>query len=169
MNFSRFAIFAKRHVESFGTFSLNGLQKCRNGFFASSPDLTEFLSVAWPKWYTPLLIEFWFKLELSLIAVVDWFFLDFVRQSFKITRLRDRPVFLPEAHTCFNQLVLPDYPDRDTLQQKLVIALSNAEGFGLEWKLCFRQAFNVSYHIISMCPLEHGSSIVRVDLVVLVV
>ena len=53
-------------------------------------------------------------------------------QSFKITRLRDRPVFLPEAHTCFNQLVLPDYPDRETLQQKLLIALSNAEGFGLE-------------------------------------
>ncbi|XP_046646599.1 probable E3 ubiquitin-protein ligase HECTD2 isoform X3 [Daphnia pulicaria] len=52
--------------------------------------------------------------------------------SFKITRLRDRPVFLPEAHTCFNQLVLPDYPDRETLQQKLFIALSNAEGFGLE-------------------------------------
>jgi len=50
----------------------------------------------------------------------------------KITRLRDRPVFLPEAHTCFNQLVLPDYADRETLQQKLVIALSNAEGFGLE-------------------------------------
>lgn len=41
-------------------------------------------------------------------------------------------MFLPEAHTCFNQLVLPDYPDRETLQQKLVIALSNAEGFGLE-------------------------------------
>jgi len=52
--------------------------------------------------------------------------------SFKITRLRDRPVFLPEAHTCFNQLVLPDYPDKDTLQQKLLIALSNSEGFGLE-------------------------------------
>lgn len=56
----------------------------------------------------------------------------YTKQSFKITRLRDRPVFLPEAHTCFNQLVLPDYPDRETLQQKLVIALSNAEGFGLE-------------------------------------
>ena len=52
--------------------------------------------------------------------------------SFKITRLKDRPVFLPEAHTCFNQLVLPDYPDRETLQQKLVISLSNSEGFGLE-------------------------------------
>ncbi|KZS07975.1 Uncharacterized protein APZ42_028367 [Daphnia magna] len=52
--------------------------------------------------------------------------------SFKITRLRDRPAFLPSAHTCFNQLVLPDYPDRETLEQKLFIALSNAEGFGLE-------------------------------------
>lgn len=55
-----------------------------------------------------------------------------VFQSFKITRLRDRPAFLPSAHTCFNQLVLPDYPDRETLEQKLFIALSNAEGFGLE-------------------------------------
>ena len=52
--------------------------------------------------------------------------------NFKITRLRDRPVYLPEAHTCFNQLVLPEYPDKNTLHQKLIIALSNAEGFGLE-------------------------------------
>ena len=52
--------------------------------------------------------------------------------SFKITRLRDRPTFLPEAHTCFNQLVLPEYADKATLQLKLFIALSNAEGFGLE-------------------------------------
>ena len=48
--------------------------------------------------------------------------------SFKITRIRDRPDNLPEAHTCFNQLVLPDYPDKDRLYQKLTIALSNAEG-----------------------------------------
>ena len=52
--------------------------------------------------------------------------------NFKITCLRDRPVYLPEAHTCFNQLVLPEYPDKNTLHQKLIIALSNAEGFGLE-------------------------------------
>ena len=48
--------------------------------------------------------------------------------SFKITRIRDRPDNLPEAHTCFNQLVLPDYPDKERLNQKLTIALSNAEG-----------------------------------------
>ena len=48
--------------------------------------------------------------------------------SFKITRIRDRPDNLPEAHTCFNQLVLPDYPDKERLYQKLTIALSNAEG-----------------------------------------
>ncbi len=39
---------------------------------------------------------------------------------------------LPIAHTCFNQLGLPDYGDRDVLQRKLTIAISNAEGFGLE-------------------------------------
>ena len=30
------------------------------------------------------------------------------------------------------QLVLPDYRDKDTLMKKLTIAISNAEGFGLE-------------------------------------
>lgn len=63
------------------------------------------------------------------------------------------PVKLPESHTCFNQLVLPgrilifnpiifaliyiwpfftDYKDKETLKKKLTIAISNAEGFGLE-------------------------------------
>lgn len=55
--------------------------------------------------------------------------------SFKITRIRDRPDNLPEAHTCFNQLVLPDYPDKERLYQKLTIALSNAEGFVLYFSL----------------------------------
>jgi len=63
--------------------------------------------------------------------------------TFKITRMvqkqkhdsegnRTRPEKLPEAHTCFNQLVLPDYRDKETLKKKLTIAISNAEGFGLE-------------------------------------
>ena len=30
------------------------------------------------------------------------------------------------------QLVLPDYKDKETLMKKLTIAISNAEGFGLE-------------------------------------
>lgn len=39
---------------------------------------------------------------------------------------------LPISHTCFNQLCLPRYPDEETLKEKLIIAISNAEGFGLE-------------------------------------
>ena len=45
---------------------------------------------------------------------------------------RSQPPPLPEAHTCFNQLVLPDYKDKELLKKKLTIAISNAEGFGLE-------------------------------------
>ena len=52
--------------------------------------------------------------------------------TFKITRLKEKLESLPEAHTCFNQLVLPDYKDREILKKKLTIAVSNAEGFGLE-------------------------------------
>uniref|UniRef100_A0A914V3A1 HECT-type E3 ubiquitin transferase n=1 Tax=Plectus sambesii TaxID=2011161 RepID=A0A914V3A1_9BILA len=59
--------------------------------------------------------------------------------TFKITKM-PKPIpdlglpiqTVPMAHTCFNQLVLPDYQDRHLLRQKLVIALSNGEGFGLE-------------------------------------
>lgn len=36
------------------------------------------------------------------------------------------------AHTCFNQIVLPDYQDRQCLRHKLAIALAHGEGFGLE-------------------------------------
>lgn len=46
--------------------------------------------------------------------------------------MRDREENLPEAHTCFNQLILPEYPNKDVLKKKLIIAISNAEGFGLE-------------------------------------
>lgn len=50
----------------------------------------------------------------------------------QISRMRDREENLPEAHTCFNQLILPEYPNKEVLKKKLIIAISNAEGFGLE-------------------------------------
>ncbi|XP_046384867.1 probable E3 ubiquitin-protein ligase HECTD2 [Ischnura elegans] len=54
------------------------------------------------------------------------------RSSAISTPLSDQDEPLPEAHTCFNQLVLPPYKSQETLRQKLTIAISNAEGFGLE-------------------------------------
>jgi len=38
---------------------------------------------------------------------------------------------LPCAHTCFNHLLLPDYGDKEKLKKLLLIAINNAEGFGL--------------------------------------
>lgn len=38
---------------------------------------------------------------------------------------------LPSSHTCFNHLLLPQYNSKEKLQQKLSIALANAQGFGL--------------------------------------
>lgn len=44
----------------------------------------------------------------------------------------DMPVdSLPKAHTCFNQLVLPRYSTYERLQEKLLYAMQNTEGFGL--------------------------------------
>ncbi|XP_064101455.1 probable E3 ubiquitin-protein ligase HECTD2 [Macrobrachium nipponense] len=51
---------------------------------------------------------------------------------FKISCWHGQTHMLPQAHTCFNQLVLPPYGDKQTLKNKLFIAIANAEGFGLE-------------------------------------
>jgi hypothetical protein len=39
---------------------------------------------------------------------------------------------LPSAHTCFNTPVPPDYRSKESLRDKLLIALQNAAGFGEE-------------------------------------
>eukprot|EP00878_Enallax_costatus_P024544 GHUV01026197.1.p1 GENE.GHUV01026197.1~~GHUV01026197.1.p1 ORF type:complete len:385 (+),score=102.26 GHUV01026197.1:393-1547(+) len=39
---------------------------------------------------------------------------------------------LPTAHTCFNALLLPDYSSKEKLQRKLLTAIHNAQGFGLQ-------------------------------------
>ncbi|XP_041477495.1 probable E3 ubiquitin-protein ligase HECTD2 [Lytechinus variegatus] len=52
--------------------------------------------------------------------------------SFKIIRVDTSSNMLPMSHTCFNQLILPPYKSKRQLKQKLTIAISNAEGFGLE-------------------------------------
>ena len=38
---------------------------------------------------------------------------------------------LPKAHTCFNQLVLPQYTDGKQLHDKLFFALLNTDSFQL--------------------------------------
>lgn len=52
--------------------------------------------------------------------------------TFKISALNNNTDMLPVSHTCFNQLVLPRYSSKEILKDKLIIAISNAEGFGLE-------------------------------------
>ncbi|GLH08102.1 E3 ubiquitin-protein ligase Smurf1 [Gryllus bimaculatus] len=91
----------------------------------------------------PVVIDFWEVLH-SLSEELKKKFLLFATGSdrvpvggmgemtFKITKVTNKPENLPEAHTCFNQLVLPSYENKDMLRQKLIIAISNAEGFGLE-------------------------------------
>ena len=38
---------------------------------------------------------------------------------------------LPTSHTCFNQLVVPEYSSKDILRSKLQAAIENSTGFGL--------------------------------------
>lgn len=52
--------------------------------------------------------------------------------NFKVSRIDVSTDWLPISHTCFNQICLPPYRTRKELKHKLTIAISNAEGFGLE-------------------------------------
>lgn len=39
---------------------------------------------------------------------------------------------LPTAHTCFNYLLLPEYSSEEKLKSRLLTAIENAQGFGLQ-------------------------------------
>ncbi|XP_042384907.1 E3 ubiquitin-protein ligase UPL1-like [Zingiber officinale] len=52
-------------------------------------------------------------------------------QRFQIHKAYGSPHHLPSAHTCFNQLDLPEYTSKEQLQERLFLAIHEAnEGFG---------------------------------------
>lgn len=52
-------------------------------------------------------------------------------QRFQIHKAYGAPERLPSAHTCFNQLDLPEYTSKEQLQDRLLLAIHEAsEGFG---------------------------------------
>ncbi|CAL0324794.1 unnamed protein product [Lupinus luteus] len=52
-------------------------------------------------------------------------------QRFQIDKAYGAPDRLPSAHTCFNQLDLPEYTSKEQLQERLLLAIHEAsEGFG---------------------------------------
>ncbi|KAF8094776.1 hypothetical protein N665_0353s0007 [Sinapis alba] len=52
-------------------------------------------------------------------------------QRLQIHKAYGGPERLPSAHTCFNQLDLPEYPSKEQLQERLLLAIHEAsEGFG---------------------------------------
>ncbi|KAJ6314476.1 hypothetical protein OIU78_018036 [Salix suchowensis] len=52
-------------------------------------------------------------------------------QKFQIHKAYGAPERLPSAHTCFNQLDLPEYTSSEQLQERLLLAIHEAsEGFG---------------------------------------
>ncbi|KAK1269592.1 E3 ubiquitin-protein ligase UPL2 [Acorus gramineus] len=52
-------------------------------------------------------------------------------QKFQIHKAYGSPDHLPSAHTCFNQLDLPEYPSKEQLEERLLLAIHEAnEGFG---------------------------------------
>ncbi|KAF0695565.1 Aste57867_13605 [Aphanomyces stellatus] len=57
--------------------------------------------------------------------------LDGFEPPFTITKSDLEPTALPRSHTCFNQLVLPEYLSFGVLTEKMTFAIQNTEGFEL--------------------------------------
>ncbi|KAE8914422.1 hypothetical protein PF003_g1413 [Phytophthora fragariae] len=57
--------------------------------------------------------------------------LDGFEPPLNLTKSDLDPQALPRTHTCFNQLVLPEYTSYETLVEKVTFAITNAEGFEL--------------------------------------
>ena len=51
---------------------------------------------------------------------------------FKLQRMGPDSDQLPTSHTCFNVLLLPAYSSEAKLKQRLYMAMSECEGFGLK-------------------------------------
>ncbi|KAL6511581.1 hypothetical protein OROGR_021178 [Orobanche gracilis] len=52
-------------------------------------------------------------------------------QKFQIHKAYGSQDHLPSAHTCFNQLDLPEYPSKERLEERLLLAIhEGSEGFG---------------------------------------
>ena len=52
-------------------------------------------------------------------------------QKFNIHKAFGSNMTLPSAHTCFNQLDLPEYPSEEVLKERLLFAVrEGSEGFG---------------------------------------
>lgn len=69
--------------------------------------------------------------SLFVVGEFNTFVLQELNPRFQITAA---PTFgnLPTAHTCFNQLCLPDYESFEQFEKALLIAISEGtEGFGM--------------------------------------
>jgi ubiquitin-protein ligase E3 A len=51
--------------------------------------------------------------------------------NFVIVKHGDEDDRLPQSHTCFNVLLLPDYSSKEVLEERLLTAIENSEGFGM--------------------------------------
>jgi len=51
--------------------------------------------------------------------------------NFVIVKHGDEDDRLPQSHTCFNVLLLPDYSSKEVLKERLLTAIQNSEGFGM--------------------------------------
>ena len=52
-------------------------------------------------------------------------------EPFQITRIvTSDPMRLPQGHTCFNQIDLPEYPSKEILCERMMWAIKETAGFG---------------------------------------
>lgn len=52
-------------------------------------------------------------------------------QKFTVAKIKSEDFMrLPTGHTCFNQIDLPEYPSKEILHERLLLAIKETKGFG---------------------------------------
>jgi len=96
--------------------SLTAAQECVNMFWAVVRDLS--------KQEKALLLQF----STGSACLPPSGFKD-LEPVFKLSLSTDGPDHLPHSHTCFNQLLIPRYPNKEVAKNKIMSAIYQAEGF----------------------------------------
>ena len=104
-----------------------------NNFKASDPQIVWFWNVMKTLTHEEKALFLQFVTGTSKVPIEGFSNLQGMRgvQKFNIHKAFGQNGGLPQAHTCFNQLLIPKYSSKDILRDRLQTAVENSTGFGM--------------------------------------
>ena len=101
----------------------------------------------------PIIVQLWLSVSYRLYFIFWWII---IVVWFEI-------IIKTEFSSCsFNQLDLPEYPSKQHLEERLLLAIHEAsEGFGFGWEASVRMGQNTMYYIFRLGPILKWNWVVQ--------